>query len=98
MVLASTTLSMMPGAAVAPRSINRTFEAAPGTPLGDQLAAVLQFVLALTLFVAFHTDCASAGWVDEKSAATIASNKGSKWSKCFFMRFMISVVSAVNLM
>jgi len=44
----------------------------PGTPLGDQLAAVLQLVLTFKLFVAFQIDCAPAGKADEMTAATSA--------------------------
>ena len=79
------TLSTMPCAAVVTGSIKRTFEEAPGTPLGDQLVAVLQFVLALTTFVAFHTDCAPAGRADKITAAKIASNKGFNRSRIFFI-------------
>src|ERR1039457_4006472 len=94
-VLTSTTLSMVPGATVVRKS-NTAFEDAPGTPLGVQLAAVLQFVLALTPGTAFHTDCAPAGRADEMTAATIAGNQNIDRSRIFFMGLIGGMITAVT--
>ena len=94
-ILAFTTLSMMPGRATV-ESRNRTFEEAPGTPLGVQLAAVPQFVLALTPFTAFHNDCALAGRAADTTVATIAGNRNFNRSGIFFIRMAGMVILGLN--
>src|SRR5580698_5720628 len=94
-VLTSTTLSMVPRATVLWKS-KRTFEEAPGTTLGDQLAAVLQFVLTLTPVTAFHNDCAPAGNAAEMTTATMAGNRNFNRSGIFFIRWAGWVVLGLN--